>query len=153
MEFASNPIMLVEGKHEDQQLFEPLRACRRQIAKLSPWAKSQSQFNSYTSIRRPLSVFYTANSVQFYLSGGRNWVFSLLTKDEGNQVCCEGETFTIIEPRQDIREIFQGDIQSCGVVVSLGECNCNLLTIVSCLAGCKRQSNVRSALYFVGYDK
>ena len=73
--------------------------------------KSQSQSNSYTSIKRPLSIFYSTNAVRFCLSDGRNWVFSLLTKDEqGNRVCYEGEIFTIIEPRQDIRKAFQADI-------------------------------------------
>ena len=81
-----------------------------------------------------------------------------MTKDEhGNRVCYEGEIITIIEPREDIRNAFQGDVHKVVELlyhwVSAFVNEEILLTIVSCLAGCKRRSNVRSALFLVGYGK
>jgi hypothetical protein len=50
-------------------------------------------------------------AVRFCLSDGRNWIFSLLTKDEqGNRVCYEGELISIIEPRPEIQGTLQRDV-------------------------------------------
>ena len=68
--------------------------------------------NSSKSIGNSLTVSSRTKAVRFCLSDGRNWIFSLFTKDEqGNRVCYEGEMFTIIEPRPEIEEIFQRDVQ------------------------------------------
>ncbi|KAF9029260.1 hypothetical protein BDZ89DRAFT_1014507 [Hymenopellis radicata] len=93
MRFSQNRIVLVEGKQpeEDNNLYNSMPEAISQAAALSEVTGS--------------------NAVRFCLSDGRNWIFSLFTKDEqGRRVCYKGKIFNIIEPRPDAEAILRHDV-------------------------------------------
>ncbi|KAK0238633.1 hypothetical protein EDD85DRAFT_935957 [Armillaria nabsnona] len=90
---AMNRITMVEGKREDQELYDSM-----------PEATSQAV---------ALSEVTGSKAVRYCLSGGRTWIFLLYVKDEqGRRVSYEGDPFTIIEPRPDAEDAFKKDIQT-----------------------------------------
>ena len=137
-----------------------LWACRRQLAKLSPWVKSQSQFNPYTSIRRPLSVFYSTNFSSILPIGWAKLGLFAVDKEWGGQPSLLWRR-NIYFPSLNLdktserhfRVTFTKVVKLLYHWVSAFANEEILLTKTICLAGCKRRSKVRSALWFVGYGK
>ncbi|KAK0191503.1 hypothetical protein F5146DRAFT_1049042 [Armillaria mellea] len=81
---AMNRITMVEGKHEDQELYDSMPEATSQAVALSE---------------------VTGN--------GRTWIFSLYVKDEqDHRLSYEGDPFTIIEPRPDVEDTFKKDIHT-----------------------------------------
>ncbi|PBK99156.1 hypothetical protein ARMGADRAFT_491963 [Armillaria gallica] len=90
---AMNQITMVEGKREDQELYDSM-----------PEATSQAV---------ALSEITGSKAVRYRLSDGRTWIFSLYVKDEqGRRVSYEGDPFTIIEPRPNAEDAFKKDIHT-----------------------------------------
>ncbi|KAK0189808.1 hypothetical protein F5146DRAFT_1052640 [Armillaria mellea] len=90
---AMNRITIVEGKREDQELYDSM-----------PEATSQAV---------ALSEVTGSKVVRYCLSDGRTWIFSLYVKDEqGRRLSYEGDPFTIMEPRPDVEDAFKKDIHT-----------------------------------------
>ncbi|SJL03466.1 uncharacterized protein ARMOST_06822 [Armillaria ostoyae] len=86
-------VTMVQGKREDQELYDSM-----------PEATSQAV---------ALSEVTGSKAVRYCLSDGRTWIFSLFVKDEqGRRISYEGDPFTIIEPRLDAEDTFKKDIQT-----------------------------------------